>query len=109
MLNKLRFWSYCGVGAIQIILGVSLWGAGAKKAIAAEDIILSYGALEFAVSVDSLETYAKTGHLQGALKSYADFLSPEQLEQLKVGLITDADFSHLAIAQFLYSYQGEKI
>lgn len=109
MLNKLRFWSYFGLGTVQIILGVSLWGGGAKKATAAEDIILSYGVLEFNLSVDSLETYAKTGNLEGALKSYADFLSPEQLEQLKVGLITDADFNHLAIAQFLYSYQGEKI
>ncbi len=83
MLNKLRLWSYLGVGAVQIVLGASLWGWGAKKAFAAEDIILGYGVLEFAVSVDSLETYAKTGELQGALRSYADLLSPEQLEQLK--------------------------
>ena len=109
MLNKLRLWSYLSAGAIQIALGASFWGWGAKKALAAEDIILNYGALEFAVSVDSLEVYARTGELQGALKSYADLLTPAQLKQLKVGLITDADFSHLAIAQFLYSYQGEKI
>ena len=109
MFNKLRLWSYLRIGTVQILLGASLWVWGAKKAIAAEDIILSYGALEFTISVDSLETYAKTGNLKGALKSYADLLTPGQLEQLRVGLITDADFSHLSIAQFLYSYQGEKI
>ena len=109
MLNKLRFWSYLSLGVIQIVLSASFWGFSAKKARSAEDIVLSYGALEFAISVDSIETYAKTGKLEGALKSYADLLTPEQLQQLKVGLITDADFSHLAIAQFLYSFQGEKI
>ena len=109
MLNELRLWSYLGVGMIQIALSAGFWGLSAKSLQAAEKIVLSYGALEFAISVDSIETYAKTGKLEGALKSYADLLTPEQLKQLKVGLITDADFSHLAIAQFLYSYQGEKI
>ena len=109
MLNELRLWSYLSVGVIQIALSVGFWGLNAKKAQAAEKIVLSYGALEFAISVDSLETYAKTGKLEGALKSYADLLTPGQLEQLRVGLISDADFNHLAIAQFLYSYQGEKI
>ena len=108
MLNKLK-WSYFAVGAMQIALGASLWGCWTKKAVGAEDIILNYGALEFTLPIDSLEVYATTGKLEGALRSYADFLTLEQLEQLKVGLITNADFSHLAIAQFLYSYQGEKI
>ena len=107
--NRLKFWSYVSIAAAQVVLGTSLWGWGTKKTLAAENIVLSYGALEFAVSVDALETYAETGNLEGALKSYADLLTPEQLKQLRVGLITDADFDHLAIAQFLYSYQGEKI
>ena len=104
-----RLWSYVGKGSFSVIFGMSFWGWGIEPARGAEDIILNYGALEFSVSVDSLETFAKTGTLTGALKSYADFLTPEQLERLKVGLITDADFNHLAVAQFLYSYQGEKI
>lgn len=109
MFNKLRLWSYFRAGMLQILLSTALWSVKAKGATAAENIILSYGVLEFAVSVDSLETYATTGKLEGALKSYADLLTPAQMEQLRVGLVTDADFSHLAIAQFLYSYQGEKI
>ncbi len=109
MLNQLRLWSYLAVGAFQIGFAASLWSYGTKNAWGAESIVLNYGALEFSVSVDSLETYAEKGRLEGALRSYADFLTPEQLQRFKVGLTTDANFDHLAIAQFLYSYQGEKI
>ena len=105
MFNKSRLWSYFAVG----VLSTLYLGCEAKKAISAENIVLNYGAFEIDVTVDSLETYANTGELEGALDNYAGFLAPEQLEQLKVGLMTSADFSHLAIAQFLYSFQGEQI
>ena len=106
-VNK-KLWSFALL-SLQVSCCAGLWIAGGKKAVAAEDIVLSYGPLEFTVSVGSLETYATTGKLTGALKSYADFLTPEQLEQFQVGLTTSAEFDHLAIAQFLYSFQGEKI
>ena len=82
------------------------WSVDAQSA---EKIVFNYGALEFTVSVDALATFALTGEIEGELESYANFLTPAQLERLQVGLNTNADFSHLAIAQFLYSYQGEKI
>ena len=103
-----KLWSFA-LSILQVGCCAGLWVAVGKKAVAAEDIVLSYGPLEFTVSVDSLETYATTGKLTGALKSYADFLTPEQLEQFQIGLTTSAEFDHLAIAQFLYSFQGEKI
>lgn len=81
----------------------------ARKATGAENIVLNYAALEISVSVDSLDTYAKTGKLEGELKNYGGLLTPEQLRQFKIGLTTSADFNHLAIAQFLYSFQGEQI
>ena len=84
-------------------------GFWAEKAVGAEEIILSYGALEFPVSVESLEAYAETGDLNRQLKNYAEFFTSEQLQQFRAGLTTSADFDHLAIAQFLYSYQGEKL
>ena len=86
---------------LQISCCVGLWGCWSEKAESAERVILNYGVLEFSVSIDSLETYAKTGKLENELQSYADFLTPEQLEKFKVGLTKGADFSHLAIAQFL--------
>ena len=97
------------VGIVQLGCCVGLETYLNTKAIAAENIILNYGVLEFSVSVDSLETYSKTGKIDHELKSYTDFLTPEQLAQFKLGLTSSADFSHLAIAQFLYSFQGEKI
>ena len=97
------------LSALQISCCIALWGCWSKQAESAEKVILNYGVLEFSVSVDDLETYAKTGNIEGELKSYADFLTPEQLENFKIGLTKNADFSHLAIAQFLYSFQGEKI
>ncbi len=114
MINYLNFpsnrmWSYIAAGVLQVGCSIGLWGYLGKKAAGAENVILNYGALEFSISVDSLETYGQTGEIEGELKSYADFLTPEQLQQFKVGLTTSADFSPLAIAQFLYSFQGEKI
>ncbi|MEO1467023.1 MAG: alpha/beta fold hydrolase, partial [Cyanobacteria bacterium J06633_1] len=104
-----KIWSYLALGILQLGGCIAIEMGRGQRAIAAESIILNYGALEFSVSVDSLETYARTGKIEGELKSYANFLTPEQLEQFKIGLTTSADFSHLAIAQFLYSFQGEKI
>jgi len=109
MLNPKYLWSFLTVGVLQISLGIAIWGSLVKKVSGAEKVILSYGALEFSVSVNSLETYATEGKLEGALKSYADLLTLEQLQQFRAGLTNSAEFSHLAIAQFLYSYQGEKI
>ncbi len=103
------FGSYIVLGALQVVCSLGLIGYWTKKAVAAEEIILNYGALEFPVSIKSLETYATTGKIEGELAGYAGFLTPEQLQQFKVGLTTSADFDHLAIAQFLYSFQGEKI
>ena len=114
MTNTLIFlrrkaWSCLAMGILQLGCYISLEAFSRQQAIAAENVILNYGALEFAVSVDSLETYAETGKIEGELKSYADFLTPEQLEKFQVALTTSADFSHLAVAQFLYSFQGETI
>ena len=104
-----HFGSYIALVALQVVCSLGFIGYWTKKAVAAEEIVLSYGALEFPVSIKSLETYATTGKIEGELASYAGFLTPEQLQKFKVGLTTSADFDHLAIAQFLYSFQGEKI
>lgn len=96
------------LGIVQVGCCTLCWGV-VKPAAAAETIIVSYGAFEFSLPVADLETYADTGKIEGSLSSYTDFLTPEQLKQLRTGLTASADFDHLAIAQFLYSFQGEKI
>ena len=79
------------------------------KAVGAEEIFLDYGPLQFSLSVESLETYAREGEIKGKLTDYARFLTPEQLDKLKEALVASIEVTPLAVAQFLYSTQGEKI
>ncbi len=108
-----NYFDKLNLNSVIILLKISFCLTGftllTAKTIAAEKIYLNYKALEFSLSVDALEAYAKQGKLQQELKTYANYLTPEQLEQLKTGLTAEVDLSPLAISQFLYSYQGEKI
>ena len=99
------------LGLILLNLGLCLAGGSLlpHKAVSAEEILLDYGPLEFSLSVESLEKYAKEGKITGKLKDYARLLTPEQLDQLQTALVTSAEVTPLAVAQFLYSTQGEKI
>lgn len=94
----------CNLG---ICLSVPL--ASVSKTSAAEKIYLDYGVLQFSLPVESLETYAKKGIIDANLANYASFLSPEQLKQLRKALVSKADITPLAVTQFLYSPQGERI
>ncbi|GAB4224608.1 MAG: alpha/beta hydrolase [Stanieria sp.] len=94
----------CNLG---ICLSVPL--ASVSKTSAAEKIYLDYGVLQFSLPIESLETYAKKGIIDANLANYASLLSPEQLKQLRKALVSKADITPLAVAQFLYSPQGERI
>ncbi|MEC4987027.1 MAG: alpha/beta hydrolase [Oscillatoria sp. PMC 1068.18] len=97
------------LGIFLFNLGVSLTTTTMLPVKAAERIYLSFGPLEFSLSVSGLEEYAKEGTISTELASYAKYLTPEQLEQLRTILTTRADLTPLALSQFFYSYQGELI
>jgi predicted dienelactone hydrolase len=78
-----------------------------SPASAAERIYFSYGIIERSISIDSLETYARQGTIEADLEAYTQYASPEQLEQLRTLLQAEAELSPVAIAQFLYTDQGE--
>ena len=80
-----------------------------SKVLGAEKIYLDYGPLEFTLAIESLDIYAEEGKIKRDFVTFAGYLQPEQLERLRLALNTKADLSPLAIAQFLYSYQGEKL
>ena len=80
-----------------------------SKVASAEEILLDYGPLQFSLSVEYLEIYAREGKIKGNLRDYARFLTPGQLADLRNALVTSAEVTPLAVAQFLYSTQGEKI
>jgi predicted dienelactone hydrolase len=79
------------------------------SALGAERLTLAYGLLERSVSVDSLSAYANDGSVEGDFKDYVKYLEPEQLEDLRRILRTKANLSSVAVAQFLYTEQGEAL
>lgn len=80
-----------------------------EPAQGAERIYVNYGPLEFSLPISALELYAKEGKINDELAAYANYLEPQQLEQLRLILLARLDVSPVAIAQFLYSPQGEII
>lgn len=98
-------------------LGIALLNLGllitpviiSRPVVGAERIYLTYGPLEFSLPVKSLAAYAKDGTVDRELAAYASRLDGQQMEQLRKILVTRVDVTPLAIAQFLYSPQGEVI
>jgi predicted dienelactone hydrolase len=80
-----------------------------NPAIGAERIYASYSILESSISVDALETYAKTGKLEGNLAYYARYLDPQQLKRLRRILIAPIDLGPVEVSQFLYTPIGETL
>jgi hypothetical protein len=90
------------------ILGGSLLlpGVSAQPGMAAERIYVSYGSIERSISVNTLETYARTGTINDDLAAYAQYADPKQLQDLRKALLTSIHLSPTAISQFLYTPQG---
>lgn len=78
-----------------------------KPAFSADRVYLSYGILERSISVSSLENYARTGTIDNDLYGYTQYINPTQLQNLRRALLARADLSPIAVAQFLYTPQGE--
>ncbi len=83
------------------VLTAPVWGA--------ERIYVPYGPLQFSLTVSALETYAKEGKIEPELAGYARYIEPERLAQLRQVLTARVPVTPVAIAQFLYSRQGEII
>jgi predicted dienelactone hydrolase len=77
--------------------------------LGAERVFLNYAIFGRSVSIRALETFAYEGKLTGELVSYARFIKPQQLLQLRGGLLQKIEFSPIAVSQFLYSSTGQII
>lgn len=95
---KTRLW--VAAGLFPLVLQA---GAGQS----AEHITLTYGAIERSIAISSLEAYAETGEIPSDLRTYTRYLSKEQLDNLQQVLTARANLSPVAVAQFLYTEQGE--
>ncbi len=79
------------------------------SALGADRLTATYGVLERSVSIDSLSVYANDGSIEGDFKDYVRYLEPEQLDNLRRILRTKANLTPVAVAQFLYTEQGEAL
>lgn len=95
--------------SLQVLLSSASLLFCSLPAQAAETVYVSLGLLEISVSVESLEKYAKEGKITQELAAYTRYLNEEQKEKLQEILTIPAELDTIAIAQFLYSPQGEAV
>lgn len=76
---------------------------------AAERIYFNYGPLDFSISVESLETFAKEGKVEPELALIFDRLNSEQKAQLRDLLKSRYQFSPVLMSRFFYSSFGERL
>lgn len=79
----------------------------AAPAWGAERIYVTYGPLEESVPVESLALFAKEGKIDSNLDGFAQYVKKAQLAEIRSALQAKAEISHVTIAQFLYTPQGE--
>ena len=101
-----RRWRFLAMAVIAGFLQLVLL---AKPGFSTERIYVSLGPFERSILVADLATYAHTGELSAELQPIARFLSPEQLEQFRTGLLVSADIDVVTVSQFLYTAQGEAV
>lgn len=96
-------------GVKWLSLSILLLPAIASPAQSAERISLSYGIFQRSISVDSLETYARTGKVNDDLDAYVQDVTPERLAQLRRVLLAPIPLSAVEVSQFLYTPIGERL
>lgn len=80
-----------------------------KPAFSAERLTFSYAPLEFYVSVDDLETFAKDGTVTSEFAFIARRLSPDQLAQLRQALQQRLNYSPVVVSRAAYTQMVETI
>ncbi len=87
--------------------GTGLGILAPRPGMAAERVIFSISVLSETIAVEDLAHYAATGKARGTLAGYLRLLKPDDRAQFRSVLTAKADLSVVAVAQFLYSPQGE--
>lgn len=97
--------------SVCLIAGTALGTVLGRPGASAERIIVTYGFFERTIAVADLAEFAETGQLSRQLASYARALelSDADLAQIRQVLTESVDLSEVAVAQFLYTRQGESL
>ncbi|MBR8833729.1 MAG: alpha/beta hydrolase [Stigonema ocellatum SAG 48.90 = DSM 106950] len=80
-----------------------------RPVLGAERLKFSYGLLEQSISINSLETYAKTGKVDDELSGYIKHSDKKNLPQLRQVLLTPIPLNVVQVSQFLYTPIGETL
>lgn len=105
-INKQTVWLKLALRIFSIGLLPTLT---AYPALGAERIRFNYGVLERSIPISSLETYARTGKVDGNLAAYRKYLDKNQLAQLRKVLLTRIPLNQVEVSQFLYTPIGERL
>lgn len=104
----IRDWTNRRVKYLAVLLAAMMMqGLLVLPGVSSDRLFISLGPVEYAIAVADLEIFARTGELRNELRSLNQFLSTEQLNQLRTGLTMSADIDVLTVSQFFYSAQGE--
>jgi predicted dienelactone hydrolase len=103
IMNKYWFQKILFMFCIGVTNSISL------PVVAAERVSFWYGALQFSVSVQSLEIFVNEGKVTGDLGFYSQYIKPDELQTWRGFLQTRLDFNSVILSQFTYSPVGEKI
>ncbi|MBD2294694.1 alpha/beta hydrolase [Anabaena sphaerica FACHB-251] len=94
--------------SLLLVLSILLPTFGISNSVmAAEKIYASYSILEIPIPVISLETYTKTGRIDDELAVYQQYISSQQLQELRQILLRSIKISPAVASQFLHTQQGE--
>jgi predicted dienelactone hydrolase len=100
----------------KVMFGGSLWLLSlvallmrSPPVMAAEKVSFWYGALEFSIPLDSLETYAKTGEIDDSLATYDQYLGDQKLAKLRSNLTHPIDLDAVTVSRWLNTSLGENI
>ena len=96
-----------GVLGLGVAMGTAL--STAPPAHSAEEIRVLYGPIQITVSIDSLETFVNEGIIEPDLEAYARRFSDQDLAAIRKTLQSSAEIEQVALANFLYTPQGEAI
>ncbi|ARV59079.1 hypothetical protein BZZ01_10915 [Nostocales cyanobacterium HT-58-2] len=104
--SKQSFLLHLALGCLSIGLIPTL---AARPSLSAERLTISYGIAARSISINSLETYAKTGKVDDNLAAYVQYADKEQLSQLRQVLLTPIPLNAVSVSQFLYTPIGTRL
>lgn len=94
--------------ALMICLSAIASVAMVKPSEAADTVNFRYSLFEVSVSVDDLETFAKSGELRGALDMASRYIPAADMANFRRILSERADVPIVLLSRFLYTSQGER-